>query len=202
MRLKNFQVSGVKDAKASFNVTGASLWPYKFVMHLLSIVVGKGANLQTETPVNSISDTPDAQGRWTVKTSRGNVLAKKIVFATNGYTAGIAPEYKPHIIPARGICSRIVTPKDKPAPFLPYSYSVRYGPGFYDYQCTRPDSSIIVGGARHLFLDDPSEWYGVVDDSTLIAPAANHFDGLMQKRFIGWEDSGAYTDSVWTGIMG
>lgn len=118
------QVSGVKGAKGSFGTPGASLWPYKFVMHLLSIVVSKGANLQTETPVTRVSNERDASGRWSVITPRGTVLAKKIVFATNGYTAGIAPEYKPHIIPARGICSRIVTPKEKTAPFLPYSYTV------------------------------------------------------------------------------
>lgn len=42
-------------------------------------------------------------------------------------------------------------------------------------------------------------WYGVTDDSKLIEPAKNYFDGYMQRHFQGWEDSGAFTDRVWTG---
>jgi hypothetical protein len=42
-------------------------------------------------------------------------------------------------------------------------------------------------------------WYGNTDDGNLIEPARNYFDGLMQKRFKGWKDSGTVTDRVWTG---
>lgn len=36
----------------------------------------------------------------------------------------------------------------------------------------------------------------------MIEPAKSYFDGYMQRYFRGWEVSGAYTDKVWTGIMG
>jgi hypothetical protein len=85
------------------------------------------------------------------------------------------------------------------APFLPNTYSIRYGPSMFDYLIPRNDGSIIVGGAKPHFWADRSHWYNVHDDSQLIEPAKKHFDGLMQRTFIGWEDSGAYTDKVWTG---
>lgn len=189
----------MKGALGCFTFTAAHVWPYKMVMHLLSLAVGKGANLQTHTPVTCVSEQPLPDGRWVVTTGRGSIRAKKVLFATNGYTAGLAPQFKDHIVPVRGICSRIVVPKGRVAPFLPQTYSIRYGPGLYDYLIPRNDGSIIIGGARSQFWQEQSHWYNIHDDSKLIEPAKNYFDGIMQRTFIGWENSGAYTDKVWTG---
>ncbi|KAL2670150.1 hypothetical protein Neosp_015031 [[Neocosmospora] mangrovei] len=196
------RVSGVKGALSCFTFTAGHIWPYKMVMHLLKGVVDKGANLQTHTPVTRVSGKPLPDGRWEVVTERGTIRAKKVLLATNAYTPRIAPEFKNHIVPVRGICSRIVVPKGKTAPFLPQTYSVRHGPAMYDYLIPRNDGSIIVGGGKPRFWSDRSHWYNVWDDSKLIEPAKSHFDGLMQRTFVGWENSGAYTDKVWTGIMG
>lgn len=171
------------------------------VMHLLQGVVNRGANLQTMTPVTSIDENPLPDGRWVVRTERGNIKAKKIFLATNAYTSHLAPQFKNHIVPVRGICSRIVVPEGKVAPFLPQTYSIRYGPSMYDYLIPRPDGSIIVGGAKTKFWTDTKHWYDVVDDGKLIEPAKTYFDGLMQRHFVGWEGSEAYTDRVWTGSM-
>jgi glycine/D-amino acid oxidase-like deaminating enzyme len=54
------------------------------VMHLLEGIASKGANLQTHTPVTSISDTPLPDGYWLVTTERGTIKAKKVILATNG----------------------------------------------------------------------------------------------------------------------
>lgn len=115
------QLSGVKGAKACFSFTAAHVWPYKLVMHLLSLIVKKGVNLQTTTPVTSVSETRNSDGSWTVATPRGLIRAQKVVFVTNGYTAGISPQFAHKIVPVRGICSRIVTPAGKEPPFLPYT---------------------------------------------------------------------------------
>ncbi|QDS76013.1 hypothetical protein FKW77_004851 [Venturia effusa] len=195
------RVSGVKGALNCFTFTAGHIWPYKMVMHLLKGVVAKGANLQTHTPVTSVSDTASSDGEWEVTTTRGTIRTKTILYATNAYTSRLAPQFKNKILPVRGICSRIVVPEDRKAPFLPYTYSIRHGPGLYDYLIPRNDGSIIVGGAKSLFWHDRKQWYGVFDDSKMIEPAKHYFDGLMQRTFIGWEDSGAYTDKVWTGIM-
>lgn len=191
----------MKNAKGCLSFTACHLWPYKLVLHLLKIAVSRGVNLQTHTPVSEVSATPDpSTGRWTVVTqSRGSIRAKKVVYATNAYTAALAPQYAGKIVPVRGICSRIITPKDKPAPHLPNTYSLRWSAALYDYLIPRPDGSIIAGGARRDYLSDPKNWYNNVDDSQLIDFAKHYFDGYMQRRFRGWEDSGAYTDRVWTG---
>ncbi|KAK9792851.1 putative FAD dependent oxidoreductase domain-containing protein [Seiridium cardinale] len=196
------RVSGVKGALGCFTFTAGHVWPYKMVTHLLKLVVGKGANLQTHTPVTHLSEGPLPDGRWLVSTERGSIKAKQVLLATNGYTAKLAPQFQDHIVPVRGICSRIMVPKDRVAPFLPQTYCIRYGPGLYDYLIPRNDGSIVVGGAKSEFWGDPSHWYNVSDDSKLIGPAKEYFDTLMQRTFIGWENSGAYVDKLWTGIMG
>ena len=214
--------SGVKGAKSAMSFTVGSVWPYKLVLHLLSLAVKRGVNLQTHTPVTKVSETPDEDGRWTVETSRGVVKAKKVVFATNGYTSGVQPLYKERIVPVRGICSRVTVPEGKVAPHLPYSYSVRF-PHFHswlvegfpdiaqirheqsmsDYQITRPDGSIIVGGGRPRFWHSHvDQWYNNTEDSKLIEPAVPHFHGIMQRTFSGWEHSDAELDRIWTGVMG
>jgi len=195
------QISGVKGAKGCFSFTAGHMWPYKFVMHLLDLVVSKGVNLQTNTLVTKIAETPNGDGSWTVTTERGSIRAKKVVLASNGYVAGVAPQYSEKIVPSRGICSRIVVTKGTP-PHLTNTYSLRYGPGLYDYLIPRPDGSIVVGGAREKFFHDPKYWYNVTDDSKLIEPAADYFEGYMQKYFRGWENVETKVDRVWTGIMG
>jgi glycine/D-amino acid oxidase-like deaminating enzyme len=173
------------------------------VLHLLQRAVDRGVNLQTKTPVLSISETQSSDGYYTVTTSRGLILAKTVVLATNAYTSSLLPQYKSRIVPVRGICTRIKVPEGTTAPYLPNTHSVRYGPGWYDYQIPRLDGSIIVGGGRHKFVHDLSQWYNVADDSELIEPALSHFeDDLMQKNYRGWENSGAKLDRAWTGIMG
>ena len=170
------------------------------VMYLLNLVVTKGVNLQTNTAVTQISDSRDSDGYYTISTqNRGAMKAKKIVFATNAYTAGVAPQFTDKIVPVRGICSRIVAPKET-TPLLTTTSSVRFGTGLYDYLIPRADGSIIVGGAKQEFWNSsPHEWYGVVDDSKLIEPAKYYFDGYMQRTYKGWENSGAKVDKIWTG---
>lgn len=97
-------------------------------MHLLALAVSRGVNLQTHTPVTSVSETPDRQGFWSVSTPRGRLRAKKVVYCTNAYTAGLAPQYRDKIIPVKGICSRIAVPDQSPKPHLPNTYSVRNKP--------------------------------------------------------------------------
>lgn len=190
-------MSGVKGAKGCFGYTAGHLWPYKLVTALLMRALSRGLNLQTHTPVNHVSDSRDESGRYTVETPRGVVRAKWVVFATNAYTAALLPEYKDKIVPVRGICSHIVTPK--PAPLLSFTYTLRWGPTTYDYLIPRSDGSIVVGGARSCFLSDIDSWYNNVDDSQLIESAKSYFDRYMQRNFRGWENSGAETDRVWTG---
>ncbi|KAH8673197.1 FAD dependent oxidoreductase [Ilyonectria robusta] len=194
------KLSGVKGAKGCFSYTAGHLWPYKLIHHMFSKAIEQGVNLQTNTPVQSVSSGPDATGRWILKTSRGVVKAKQVVMATNAYTSALLPEYTNKIIPYRAVCSHIVTPGK--APLLTNSYALRFAEWDFDYLIPRPDGSIIVGGARRAYIGHQEDWYGNVDDTKLIERARHYFDGYMQRHFSGWENSGAYVDDIWTGIMG
>ena len=195
------EVSGVRGAVGCFSFKAAHLWPYKLVMHLLSVAVSKGLNLQTNTPILSLSQSTTA-GAWTATTDRGTITTPKVIVTTNGYTAGLLPEYAGKIVPARGICSHIIVPPGSKHPLLTCTHGLRL-PGLgYDYLIPRNDGSIIVGGGQSTFRMHREQWHNVTDDSTLIKVAENYFDGFIQQNFIGWEDSEATLDRVWTGIMG
>ncbi|KAI1872387.1 uncharacterized protein JN550_004106 [Neoarthrinium moseri] len=196
------KVSGVKGAKAATTFPAATLWPYKFITQLLSIVVDRGVNLQTNTPVTMVSSTADDEGFWTVTTPRGNIRAKKVVFATNGYTSGVLPEYKA-IHPVRGTCSRIIAgnppaERSRIGSLVPY-----YAPKLADYQANRSDGSFVVGGAwTTCRFKHTNQWRDVVDDSQLVPAAEGYFNGYIERTFNGWEQAETTVDQVWTGIMG
>ena len=178
-----------------------SLWPYKFVSQLLSRLVDrKAVNLQTNTQVTRISKN-DTNGTSIVYTSRGPIKARKIVFATNGYTAGILPEYSERIIPVKGTASHI-RPAKPIYPHLRNTYNIHYSPDRVDYLNPRPDGGIVVGGGKWLYESERSKWEGQWDDSTLLNEVGPHFEGLMQRNFKGWENSEATGFHMWTGFMG
>ncbi|KAF4950356.1 hypothetical protein FSARC_13220 [Fusarium sarcochroum] len=132
----------------------------------------------------------------------GSINAQKVIFATNGYTGHLLPEYARCIVPIRGIASHISSPKGTNTPHLVNTYGIRFDAINNDYLIPRPDGSIIVGGARQRFWHDKERWYGTVRDDELIDEAVSYFDDYMQRHFRGWENSGAKVESTWTGIMG
>lgn len=153
--------------------------------------------MQTSTAVTSVTSQ---DGHHTINTPRGTITASKVAYTTNAYTPGLLPQYAANIVPCRGICCHITAPDGKDAPFLPYSYVIRSAQADgQSYLISRPDGSIIVGGAQHSFVDDRKQWYSVTDDSTLIEPAKNYYDDYMQHTFRGWDESGAYVKEIWTG---
>ena len=177
------------------------MWPYKLIIHLLRQALASGrVSLQTQTPVMKVSKERDADShRFSVQTSRGSIATHKVVYATNGYTSSLLPQYRDVIVPVRGTCCRIVAPKRSDTPKLTHSYTIRWNSWDYDYFVPREDGSIIVGGARSSFVHQRNGWYNTTDDSQVLPSAAKYFDGYMQRTFKGWENSGAYTDRVWTG---
>ncbi|OAL74950.1 FAD dependent oxidoreductase [Trichophyton violaceum] len=198
----------VKGAKGYVSFQAGHIWPYKFISGLLEIAVSKGLNLQTNTLVLEISPSRDAEGFWKVTTgnNRGSIRAKKLILASNAYTSALAPEYVKAIIPCKGLCCHIVVPsaadeKKRPPP-LENTYVTRHGSGAGGYLIPRPDGSMIVGGASHTFTPLLEQWHNNPDDGVLIDIAKEYFDGYMQRTFVGWEDSGAYSKEVWTGVMG
>lgn len=169
------------------------------IHQLLDRLLDKGLSLYANTPVSSVSPAENGSGRWTVHTDRGSINTAKVVHATNGYASYLLPEYARSIVAARGICTRLESPKGVDTPHLPNTYCIRFNALAYDYLIARPDGSIVVGGAKQKFKHDLTQWLGNVRDDEIMDQAAPYFDGYMQRHFRGWEDSGAETKEVWTG---
>lgn len=194
-------ISGIKGAQACATYTAGTLSPYKLILRLAEILVEeKLLNIQTNTPVTSVS--PDPKGGFIITTPRGTTHAKKVVYANNAHIAGLLPEYRNAIVPCKGICSHITVPADTRAPHLTNSYIIREDDSTLAYLTPKIDGSIVVGGASSKFKPFPEEWYNNVDDSTLIEPGKDHFDTYMQRFFHGWENTGAKVDKIWSGVMG
>lgn len=168
--------------------------------------------LHTFTPVISIEQ--DTSVSTTVVTSRGHITAKAVIVASNGYTAGILPEFKNRIVPVRGTACSITPPSSHslgstPGP-LKYTYGLRYRQGEMDYMIPRQgrgkipgvgDRSIILGGAKGCYLKDIESWYDNIHDDKEMPGAREYFQGYMRKYFVGWErdDDKGNVDQVWSG---
>ncbi|EMC97688.1 hypothetical protein BAUCODRAFT_130769 [Baudoinia panamericana UAMH 10762] len=218
------QVTAIRGAKAAISCPIGSFWPYKFVSQLLAkLVEARAVNVHTNTPVQNLT-YDHASSKNILHTPREQLKAKEVVFATNGYTAGLLAAYKDQIVPTRGTACHIVPTKGPIFPHLSHTYNINYlspppsssttdskddksdAEARVDYLNPRPDphSSIIVGGGKWTYGADRSLWDGNWDDATLIPEVFPHFDGLMQRHFLGWEEarSGARMVRCWTGIQG
>jgi glycine/D-amino acid oxidase-like deaminating enzyme len=173
----------------------------------------KGMTLHTCTPVVSL-EQHSSSSSTTVVTSRGDINANAVIIASNGYTAGILPEFKDRIIPVRGTACSITPPSShslgsSPGP-LKYTYGLRFRQGEMDYMIPRQgrgkipgvgDRSIILGGAKGCYLKDIESWYDNIHDDEEMPGAREYFQGYMRKHFVGWErdDDKGNVDQVWSG---
>ncbi|PNP80544.1 hypothetical protein FNYG_06143 [Fusarium nygamai] len=203
------QRTGLRDAKGYFSTPAARVSPYKLFTALLARCVGMGLLLKTQTTVVSVENA-GSDGHILKLRSGETMTTQKVVIATNAYTPALLPEYASSIVPCKGLACHITGPKDKPLPdLLAASYAIMEQDPIsnktgYNYMVQLDDNSIVIGGAHHKYDEnDPGSWYNNVDDTQLIEPAQRYFEeGYMQRTFVGWEESGARVDRVWTGIMG
>ncbi|KAG9503217.1 hypothetical protein J7337_006060 [Fusarium musae] len=202
------QRTGLREAKGYFSTPAARVSPYKLLTALLARCVCIGLSVKTQTTVVSVENS--GSGGHILKMRSGETMvAQKVVIATNAYTPALLPEYKNSIVPCKGLACHITDPKGKPIPKLrAASYAIMEQDAIsnktgYNYMVQLDDNSIVVGGAHHKYDEnDPGSWYNNVDDTQLIEPARRYFEeDYMQRTFLGWEESGARVDRVWTGIM-
>lgn len=189
----------------------ARLWPYKFVSHMLEKLLTLDKlpgtfNLQTHTPVTGL-EACSSEGGWSVRTARGDVVAKRVVVATNAYTSFLLDEYGDLIVPVRGQMSALLPPAQlAEANRLQDSYGF-LGPAQDDYLVQRErgprgggSEQLLYGGGRcHGFS------VGVCDDETLDPETARYLRGALNTLLGVDETSDAEelkATHEWTGIMG
>lgn len=80
---------------------------------------------------------------------------------------------------------------------------LKHSPGCQDYLISRPDGSVIVGGAWKVVRPGPMDhWYNVTDDSKLIPAAEGYYNGFLERTFNEWRAVESRVSDIWTGIMG
>ncbi|KAI0839710.1 FAD dependent oxidoreductase [Hypoxylon sp. FL0890] len=184
-----------------------SLSAYKFGIGVVKLCLAKGLNLQTNTPAVNLEKLEG--GGWKVETSRGSIQARRVILATNGYTASIWKKFQGVIVPLRGHVTAQRPGLNMPKDGLPATYSFIYEHG-YDYMIPRPKGSkfegdIVIGGALVRAPEQGLEEYGTTDDTAfndVIHQALT--DSLPQYFGDNWgkDHPEGRIRKAWTGIMG
>lgn len=203
---EKFFVRG-EECVGAISYEAGSLSAYKFVIGLLKLALKHGLELYTNTPVAKISK--DEDGSWSVQTKKGTVKAKRVVLATNGYTAALWKEFQGKLVPMRGQITAHRPGSKMPKEGLGVTYSFIYANG-YEYMIPRPPGSkfegdIVIGGGLVQAPDEGLEEFGTVDD-TVSNPIISKYLTATTERYFGdaWgeDDTEGRVRREWSGIMG
>lgn len=186
-----------------------AIWPYKFVTGMLSRLRDKFPSdfrLETNTPV---TDIHNSNGKYTVQTTRGTILARHVVHCTNAHVGHLVPGLRGRIYSIRGQMSA-QTPGDKfPSQGGKHSWIFNYERGF-DYLTQLPSTNgssgqMMFGGAFAQSEGRGIADLGVATDSKLSLYIDMHLSGALSAVF-GCDNWGAVSgpsvQSMWTGNMG
>ncbi|KAK2748084.1 hypothetical protein FQN55_004635 [Onygenales sp. PD_40] len=198
----------VSGAAGSITYEAGSINAYKFVIGILKLCLKHGLNLQTGTAATQLSRKTEGNSTsWTVTTARGNIQAKRVIMATNAYSAAIYPAFQGVIVPARGQVTA-----HRPGSHLPQhlttTYSFNYGSG-YDYMIQCPDSSkypgdIVIGGGFVRGINGGLTNYGNTNDA-VVEPVTSEYLAASTVEFFGrnWgkDDPAGRVRTEWTGIF-
>jgi len=200
---------GDEDICGGIEYEAGSINAYKFTIGVLKLCLKKGLNLQTNTPVTNVSKRPD--GRWDVETaSRGIIIARRLVMATNGYTARLVKRFQGIIVPLRGHVTAQRPGSKIPKEGLSTTYTFVYD-GCYDYMIPRPKGvekhggDIIIGGQLNSAREEGLHEYGTTDDTTEDKDTMDSLREVLPRYFgDNWGDDHpeGRVRAQWTGIMG
>ncbi|KAK2030407.1 FAD dependent oxidoreductase [Colletotrichum zoysiae] len=206
-----FHVSG-EGLYGSVAYEAGSISAYRFTTGVLELCVNKGMKLFTETPAISVKKLDDSAAsghQWVVETPRGQIKARRVVLATNAYTAFLDPRFQESIVPMRGQITAHRPGSKMPKEGLPTTYSFVYEGG-YEYMIPKPHGTqfagdIVIGGGLVRAPDQGLGEYGTTDDSQLNPVISTYLYGTTPRYFgdnWGEDDPDGRVRAEWTGIMG
>ncbi|KAK3897150.1 FAD dependent oxidoreductase [Staphylotrichum tortipilum] len=201
---------GEEKVRGGVGYQAGSVSGYELTVGVLGLCLekGMGFNLQTNTVVEAVEK--DEGGGWVVKTSRGTVKAKRVVLATNGYTAAVWKAFQGVVVPLRG---QVMV--QRPGSGLPEggclerTYSFIYERG-YEYMVTRPAGArgagdVVIGGGLARAPGEGIMEFGSTGDSTINEGISEYLRECTGRYFgAGWgeDDPAGRVKCEWTGIMG
>ncbi|KAG5922581.1 hypothetical protein E4U42_005433 [Claviceps africana] len=192
---------------AVYQPNAAKLWPYKLVAWVLESLLrdypASRYNLQTNTPVEHLQHAPG--DGWIVHTSRGQIVARDVLLACNGYTSYLLPKMTGVLTPIRGQIAGLVPPGG----YVPLEHTHVWmrDNGDDDYLIQRDEDGILIlGGER---LGAPGAEEGVWDDGQVNSTIGEKLRGGLRNtvklRGPGQEEdkeTQLHAKYEWTGIMG
>ena len=203
---ERFHVNG-EECFGAVSYQAGSLSAYRAVIGILKLCLGMGMQLYTNMPATHLER--NSSGIWEVETPKGKLRAKRVVLATNAYTAAIWPAFQGAVVPLRGQITAQIPPSTLPT--LPTTYSFIYKAG-YEYMIPKPLYSkypphprdIVIGGGTATLPNEGAEEFGITDDSSLNPALSSYLRDRTKRSF---EDANGKTEEwkvrkEWTGIMG
>ena len=183
-----------------------SLSAYRLVIGMLKLCLGMGMELYTNTPAEKIEQLG---GYWRVQTKRGDIMARRLVLATNAYTGFLYPTFQKVIVPLRGHITAHRPGRSMPKEGLQTTYSFIYAGG-YDYMIPRPkgrkfEGDIVIGGGLTKGRNNGVDQFGNTDDSGMTAEISKYLTETTPRFFgsaWGEDDQEGRIRKEWTGIMG
>lgn len=141
---------------------------------------------------------------YAVVTSRGQILARHVVHATNAYTSQLVPGLR-----GKGTAALCHMTAQRAADYFPEedgsrSWSVIFGQGF-DYVTQRPTGEMMIGGGYFQGPKQGMDLMGVADDSKIDALTVMHLEGVIPTIFDPGhkvEGGGARVIRAWSGAIG
>jgi glycine/D-amino acid oxidase-like deaminating enzyme len=131
----------------------AAINPARYVRGLAAAAVRAGAAIHTGTTVERFSRSTTL---WTIVTNRGDIHARDVLFATNGYTNGAAPFLQRRLIPV-GSYIVVTAPlgAERTAQLIPKRRMVFDSKHFlYYFRATR-DHRLLFGGRAEFSRPSP-----------------------------------------------
>ncbi|KAI5460613.1 FAD dependent oxidoreductase [Mariannaea sp. PMI_226] len=194
---------------ALIGIAGAA-WPYRLITGIFSELLdayGDRLSLEANTPVQAVSRDPDFDYSYSLKTPRGQLRAKHVVFCTEAHTSHLLPKLRGIIVPRRGQMT-VQSPGNTFEDLRgKRSWNFYFDTGF-DYLHQNPtNGDIIIGGGDFGGFEGAAQIYGVPSDAMEELPAKTHLSGVLRVVFgkQAWGEVPQGRESIkssWTGILG
>jgi glycine/D-amino acid oxidase-like deaminating enzyme len=165
---------------------GGLVHPGRLFAGLAAAADAAGADLHEGVRARSVRRQAD--GRFTVETERGAILARDVLIATNGYTDGVAPNLRRRIIPIGSyIIATEPLPDDLVAELSPRGRAFFDTKNFLYYWHVSADRRMVFGGRASML---PTS----IDRTARIL-----YDGLLR---VHPQLAGRRIDYAWGGNVG
>eukprot|EP01084_Bolivina_argentea_P255672 430150_1 len=184
-------------------------WPAKVVFGLLNYSIlhtnntlssnnfesNLNLNIQFNKVVNSVSFDSNNE-KWIINTRDNNIVHSNIIiYATNGYTSYLLPEYSSKIYPAKNqvIISKIINESA-------WNNVGGFGDSF-EYYNQRVTGRILIGGGRQYA---PSNWINNFNDSNIDKNIETYLQNYLYSYYPQIKEN-QYMNNFsmqWQGIMG